>query len=147
MAIAERYAEVEWSGDAQSGSGTLTGESGAFGALPVSSPSRMGPPDGKTTPEELLASAHAGCYVIALAFFVTEAGSTVDGLKVRVRYTLDMVDGAFKITKADLEVSGSVTGIDAETFDTLARSAEQMCPVSNAVRGNVEISLTTQLDG
>ena len=145
MAQVERHAQVKWVGDPMSGKGTLTGESGAFGTLPITSPSRMGPNDGTVTPEELLASAHAGCYSIALAFVLLQNGTPADDLTVDASYALEMQDGVFKITTAFLDVSASIPKLDAATFDKLARQAEQVYPVSNAVRGNDQVSVGTKL--
>src|SRR5262245_1142392 len=102
MIIAKRYAEVEWTGDPQSGIGKLSGESSALRQLPISSPGRMGPVGEQTSPEELLAGAHAGCYVMAFSFFLSQTGKTVEGLKVKATYALDMTDNVFKITTAQL---------------------------------------------
>jgi lipoyl-dependent peroxiredoxin len=118
--------------------------SGVVEALPMTWASRAERSDGKTSPEELLAAAHAGCYAMALA--LGEAGQTPEFLRVTARCALAEVEGKPKITTMELEVVGKVAGLDAAGFEQAAQQAEQLRPVSGALRGNVTIRLTTHLE-
>lgn len=145
MLRAERQATVAWTNDLAHGSGTLTGRSGALQNLPITWAARVERSDGKTSPEELLASAHAGCYAMALALTLTNAGKQPQQLEVSATYVLEEVNNAPRITTARIDVRGKVAGTNTQEFSTLARQAEQLCPVSNAVRNNVEITLNAEL--
>lgn len=137
---AERTARVVWTGNLLEGSGTVAMvSSGAFGEFPVTWASRAEDPEGRTSPEELMAAAHAACYAMAFSHHLAGKETPPERLDVGATYTFVPGTG---ITKADLEVAGSVPGLDAAAFEREAREAEQSCPVSNAVRNNVEISLT-----
>lgn len=141
---AKRTAAVAWEGNLAEGNGTVTMvSSGAFGDFPVTWPARAESPDGKTSPEELMAAAHAACYAMALSHFLTGRGTAPEHLRVTATYTFVPGTG---ITTADLDVKGSVPGVGAAEFPGLAAEGERSCPVSNAVRGNVEINLTASLD-
>ena len=144
MANVERTAHVVWEGDLMKGSGTFTGGSGALEEMPVTFASRVQQPEGKTSPEELIASAHATCYAMALSNTLSDAGSPPDRLEVDAVCTLD--DGALKITTVNLDVRGTVSGLDQDGFEEAARNAEQVCPVSNALRNNVDIQLNASLE-
>jgi lipoyl-dependent peroxiredoxin len=146
MASAQRRAQVVWEGDLAGGSGTVGSGSGALDGLPVSWPARTEEPGGKTSPEELIAAAHASCYAMALAHTLAQAGNPPQRLEVAAVTTLDQVDGAFKVVSSDLSVKGRVAGLDAAGFEEAARQGEQGCPVSNALRGNVEIGLEAALE-
>jgi lipoyl-dependent peroxiredoxin len=111
---------------------------------PVTFASRVERPDGKTSPEELIASAHATCYAMALSNVLTEHDAQPERLEVDAVCTLD--DQQLKITNVNLDVRGTVPGIGEDEFENAAREAEQLCPVSNALRGNVEIQLQTRLE-
>src|SRR5438046_3917167 len=113
MLKAERRAEVEWQGDLIHGNGTiLSVGSGALGELPVTWASRTERSDGKTSPEELVAAAHASCFSMALSHELTQAGHPPDSLEVSATVTLDM-DAGPKVTTSALTVQGRVPGIDA----------------------------------
>lgn len=147
MAVAEREASIHWEGDVRKGSGTMTMESsGAFGEFGVSLPTRTESPDGHTSPEELLAAAHAGCYAMALSLVLGQAGSPPESLDIHALATLDRAGEGFAITKIDLTVRGKVSGLDQSSFEDFAEQAEKGCPVSNALRGNVEINVSTTLE-
>ncbi len=144
MANVERRAHVVWEGDLMGGSGTLTEEdSGALRDAPVTFASRTQSPGGMTSPEELIASAHATCYAMALSNTLAEQDAPPTRLEVDAVCTLD--DGQLKITTMDLNVRGQVPGMNEDEFENAARQAEQACPVSNALRNNVEIRLNTSL--
>lgn len=146
MANVERRASVVWEGDLAGGNGTLTEEdSGVLSNSPVTFASRTQQPEGKTSPEELIASAHATCYAMALSHTLAEGGNAPEKLEVSAVCTLD--DEALKITTVDLNVRGSVSGMSGGDFENAAQQAEQLCPVSNALRNNVEIRLNASLEG
>ena len=146
MANVERRAHVVWEGDLGSGSGRLTAEdSGALREAPVTFASRVERPEGMTSPEELIASAHATCYAMALSNTLAEKGTPPERLTVDAVCTLD--DQTLKITTMNLDVLGEVPDIGDEEFEDATREADQICPVTNALRGNVEIQLNARLDG
>ena len=143
MPIAQRNAEVVWDGTLAGGSGALSSGSGAL-ELPVTWAARTEQPDGKTSPEELIAAAHASCFAMALALVLGEGHNPPEQLIVTAACTLDEVDVAPKITSVELLVRGSVPGLDAAGFDEHVERAAALCPVSNALRGNVEISVSSR---
>jgi osmotically inducible protein OsmC len=144
MATAQRRAEVAWDGDLASGSGIVEAGSGAFSALPISWASRTEEPGGQTSPEELIAAAHAGCYAMALSHTLAEAGNPPQRLQVSAVTSFEPGRG---VVSSDLTVRGRVEGLDAAGFEDAAREGERNCPVSNALRGNVEIGLEASLAG
>jgi osmotically inducible protein OsmC len=145
MATAERRANVEWHGSLQKGSGALDlASSGALTGAEVSFPTRTEKPNGKTSPEELIAGAHASCYAMALSNVLAEGGNEPEELDVSAVVTLDM--GSLKVTTSRLDVRGRVSGLDQSGFEEAARQAEQLCPVSNALRDNVDIQLNPTLE-
>lgn len=146
MAIATRAAEVNWEGTLAGGQGTLSGASGAIEKLPVSWAARTQEPGGRTSPEELIAAAHASCFAMALALVLGEAKSPPGQLAVSARCTLDEVEGAPRITAVDLSVRARLRGIDAERFERCLADAARLCPVSNALRGAVQINVTGKLE-
>lgn len=146
MPMAERRAECVWQGNLLHGDGQLTVGSGAFGPAPVSWPARTERPDGKTSPEELIAAAQAVCYAMALSHTLTQAGHAPDRLTVDATCALDQVGGGLKVTTVTINVTGSVTGLDASGFQQIAQQAKEGCPVSNALKGNVDIQVNARLD-
>lgn len=146
LAKAERRADVVWTGDLVHGSGTVRGGSGALSNLPVTWAARTERPDGKTSPEELIAAAHAACYAMAFSNTLATQGHPPDRLSVTAVCTLDQVNGKFTITTMDLAVQGVVPGLDQRGFEEAARTAEAGCPVSNALRNNVRINVRAQLE-
>ena len=108
--------------------------------------SRTKSAEGKTSPEELIAAAHASCFAMALSIVLAEAKATPEQLFVRARCTLDEVDGAPKITRSALELSGRVAGLDESGFEDAVERARRLCPVSNALAGKVELSLRATLE-
>lgn len=145
MALAERRAEVTWTGTLQEGGGTLSAGSGALSNMPVTWASRTEQPGGKTSPEELIASAHAACYAMAFSNTLAQAGKPPEQLHVSAVCALDRTDTGLKISTMVLDVRGKVPGITQDQFSELAQKAEQGCPVSNALRNNVQISVNAQL--
>jgi lipoyl-dependent peroxiredoxin len=146
MPMAERTASVVWNGGLSDGSGTLNLTSSGAAELPVSWPARAEESGGKTSPEELVAGAHATCYAMAFSNVLGQAGHGPEQLKVDAVCTLDAVEGGLKVTKVDLTVHGKVPGLDQAGFEDLAKQAEQGCPISNLVRNGAEISLKAHLD-
>ncbi|HET9928040.1 MAG TPA: OsmC family peroxiredoxin [Rubrobacter sp.] len=144
MATAERRADVVWRGDLFKGSGSFDlASSEAARDLPVTWASRTERPDGKTSPEELIAAAHGSCYAMALSNTLAEMGNEPEELNISAVCTFDA--DQLKVTTMVLDVRGQVTGLDAEDFQSAAEQAEQACPVSNALRGNVDIQLNASL--
>ncbi|GAC1652953.1 MAG: OsmC family protein [Vulcanimicrobiaceae bacterium] len=143
MAI-RRRASGSWSGDLQGGSGNVSTQSGAIKDLPFSFGTRFGEVPG-TNPEELIAAAHAGCYSMALTAYLGSQNIPSKRIETKAICTLEQIEGGFKIAKMNLTVSGEVPGIDNAKFQELARAAEHACPVSNALRGSVEIELEATL--
>ena len=140
----DRKAEVTWQGDLMSGNGRIDSvTSGAFGGLDVSWPARSEEPEGKTSPEELIAAAHATCFSMALSHGLAEAGHPAEELKTSATVTFQPGEG---ITKIALDVAGRVPGIDEGAFLQAADGAKQNCPVSKALTGVPEISLTARLE-
>lgn len=141
---AERHASVTWSGDLLSGSGTIDEVgSGTFGPLDVSWPARSEEQSGgKTSPEELIAAAHAACFSMALSNVLAKAGAPPEELKTSA--TVSFVPGK-GITKVALSVRGRVPGLDADGFAAAADDAKRNCPVSQALAGVPEITLDATL--
>lgn len=142
--MAERRAEVTWKGDLMSGSGTIDRVgSGAFAPLDVSWSARAEDESGgKTSPEELLAAAHATCFSMALSLGLAKAGTPPEEL--RTSATVTFVPGT-GITKSALTVEGRVPGLDADGFRAAAEDAKVNCPVSQALAAVPEITLDARL--
>jgi lipoyl-dependent peroxiredoxin len=140
----ERRADAVWEGSLMEGSGTITKTgSGALPELPVTWASRAESPEGRTSPEELVAAAHAACFAMALSHALAEAGNAPERLETSA--TVTFVPGT-GITKAALTVRGRVPGIDESAFVEAAEGAKDGCPVSGALKGNVELTLDAQLE-
>ena len=146
MPLQQRQAQVVWNGDVK-GNGTITVGSGALGELPVSFSARTENADGKTSPEELIAAAHATCFAMVLSNMLAKAGTPPERLDVQATCSLDRKpEGGLIITSMQLDVTGRVPGLDQTRFEELAREGEKGCPVSNALRNNVDIKLNAHLD-
>ncbi|HZO66193.1 MAG TPA: OsmC family peroxiredoxin [Kribbellaceae bacterium] len=145
MAAVQRTAEVDWTGSIARGSGHASGGSGALGDLPITVASRFGEPEGKTSPEELIAAAHAACFTMALGSILAARRTPPEHLWVTATVTLE-TSGTPTIASSRLEVHGVVPGADAASFDRAAQEAERNCPVSRALQGNVEIGVQATLD-
>jgi lipoyl-dependent peroxiredoxin len=145
MAIAERTADVVWTGALAEGSGVLTLLSGATRELPVTWASRTQRSEGKTSPEELLAAAHAACFSMALSGQLSEAGTPPTRLDVEATATLDTANGRPTVTAMALTVRGTVQGLDAAGFREAAEAARAGCPISRALAPSVRISLDAAL--
>jgi lipoyl-dependent peroxiredoxin len=145
MPVALREAEVIWEGPLPSGTGTLTTRSRALDQLAVTWASRTERPDGKTSPEELIAAAHASCFAMALALVLGENKTPPERMAVSAACTLDEVEGAPRITTVELTVRAQVPGVDAGVLERIVGQAADLCPVSNALRGNVTINVRSEL--
>ena len=139
----ERRAEVTWRGDLMSGSGRVESvTSGAVGNLDVSWPARSEEPGGKTSPEELIAAAHATCLSMALSHGLAQEGHAPEALDTSATVTFQPGEG---ITKIALAVEGRVPGMDEDDFRKVAETAKEDCPVSKALAGVPEITLEAKL--
>ena len=137
-----RKAQAAWRGTGRDGAGDLTTDSGVLSQSPYSFKTRFEGEPG-TNPEELLAAAHAGCFTMALAFALQQAGYTPTELRTEAAISLDSDGAGFKISRSALTVTADVPGLDKATFDTLAHGAEKNCPVSKLF--NAEITLDARL--
>jgi lipoyl-dependent peroxiredoxin len=140
----DRKAEVTWNGDLMSGNGRIDSvTSGAIGGLEVSWAARAEQPGDKTSPEELIAAAHATCFSMALAHGLAQAGNAPEELKTSATVTFQPGEG---ITKIALDVAGRVPGMDVDAFQQAAQQAKENCPVSQALASVPEISLNARLE-
>jgi osmotically inducible protein OsmC len=143
---AERRGEATWSGSLNEGSGAVSlASSGLANELPVTWASRTEDHGGKTSPEELIAAAHAACFSMALSNGLAQAGTPPEKLDVSATSSFEKVEAGFRMTTMALEVRGSVPGLDAAAFEQAAEVAKEGCPVSNALKGNVEITVKAAL--
>jgi osmotically inducible protein OsmC len=139
----DRTAHVTWNGSLMDGSGTITSTTtGAIGEQPVTWAARSEEPGGLTSPEELIAAAHAACFSMALSHGLAQAGNAPDELNTSATVTFQPGDG---ITKIALTVEGRVPGLDEEAFRQAAEGAKENCPVSKALAGVPEITLDARL--
>jgi osmotically inducible protein OsmC len=142
MAVISR-ADTVWKGDLIHGSGQVKAASGAFDEFPVSWASRAESQQGKTSPEELLAAAHSACFSMAFSNGLSKAGHKVEELNTTAE--VEFVPGT-GITSVKLTVRGRITGLDDAEFISLAQEAKEGCPVSKALKGNVELTLDARLE-
>ena len=143
---ATRQARAVWNGDLAKGSGEVSAvSSGKFSALGVSWGARTESPQGKTSPEELLAAAHASCFAMALSAGLARAGTPPKKLDVTSTVTFDKVGEDWTVVSSELEVKGEVPGIDATAFAKAAEGAKDGCPISRALKNNVKLSVRPTL--
>ena len=143
-----RFAEVAWTGDLVSGTGSINYvSSGAFTRLPVTWASRTEAHNGRTSPEELVASAHASCFSMSLAGRLARNDTPATKLTVTAVVTFDKTDAGWRITQSELTVSGVVPGLDQAKFAELADGSKDGCPVSQALKGNVALTVVATLAG
>src|SRR5437867_9666998 len=143
---ATREARAVWNGDLMSGTGLVSAaSSGKFSDLPVSWSARTEAPAGKSSPEELLAAAHASCFAMALSAGLARAGTPPSRLDVRSRVTFDKVGDSWTVVSSELEVKGDVPKADATKFARAAEDAKENCPISRALKGNVKLSVKANL--
>jgi osmotically inducible protein OsmC len=146
VATFERHVDVDWKGSVMEGKGEAKAGTGAF-SLPVSFPARIGDPGGKTSPEELMAAAHAACYAMALNGTIGRTeGVSVERTLVRATVTADKGDAGIKILSSKLQATAyGLKGADAAKFTEIAKLAEGRCPVSNAYRGTMQITVEAKV--
>jgi lipoyl-dependent peroxiredoxin len=144
MAV-ERTANAVWEADLMGGSGTVSTESGVVDNATVKWSSRAEQADQNTSPEELIAAAHATCVSMALANGLAQAGNPPQRLETEATATFDRVDEGFRMTTMRISIRGQVDGLDDEGFRQAAQDAKENCPVSQALKGNVEVSLDAAL--
>jgi osmotically inducible protein OsmC len=142
-----RRADVIWSGPLATGSGSVSAStSSAFSDLPVTWASRTEAADGRTSPEELVAAAHASCFAMALSGALARAGTPPDRLDVNAEVTFDKLEAGWRIVSSALTVVGVVPGMSAEDFVAAAEATRDGCPVSKALVGNVALSVQATLE-
>src|SRR5690242_13533423 len=146
MAV-QRSANATLRGNLLEGSGSVSsGTSEQLRDLPVSWNARTADPEGLTGPEELLAAAHASCFSMALSNTLAKAGFTAEQLDVTATVTADKRDAGWTVISSHLSVHGRVPGADAAAFESAADTAKDGCPISRALKGNVEVSVDATLD-
>ena len=144
---AVRTATVTWQGDLANGSGGVSaGSSETFQDLPISWASRTEAPAGRTSPEELLAAAHASCFAMALSADLGKAGTPPDHLHVEAEVTFDKVGEEWTVVSSALTVLGHVPGATHDSFEAAAGGARDGCPISRAIAGNVRLSVDATLE-
>jgi osmotically inducible protein OsmC len=142
-----RTADVSWEGNLARGEGSISGGSGALARLPYSLATRIGNPEGKTSPEELVAAAVGSCFAMSLAGELTQAGTPPERLDVSATCIVDEVEGRHLVTGVELSVRGHVPGIDAGAFERVAAEAEQGCTMAALVRASAEVKVEATLEG
>ncbi|MFL5968023.1 MAG: OsmC family peroxiredoxin [Gaiellaceae bacterium] len=148
MARVQREASVTWEGNVARGSGAISAATGAFEGLPYSLATRVERPDGKTSPEELLAAAHAACYAMSLAGELSGAGSAPEHLDVRATVTLDQVeDGSHRIVSSELLARARVKEMDQQTLDRIAQTAGDGCPFTKLIDASARVTVNATLEG
>jgi lipoyl-dependent peroxiredoxin len=141
---AKRNSDVTWEKDLIHGNGVVRLGSKALQEFPVTWISRTEQPGGKTSPEELLAAAQAACYAMALSATLTREGTPPQKLNVSAECEFD--SKALKVTSMVVKVNGSVPGMNESEFQQASEEAEKICPISNAIRGNIQSLLMAKLD-
>jgi lipoyl-dependent peroxiredoxin len=140
-----RTAKASWQGDLPSGGGRIGVGSGAYEG-PFTLRARVEDVERSTNPEELIGAAHAGCFTMSLANLLSESGHPPADLNTTARVRLEQLDTGFTITRIELQTTGEVPGVNADTFAELAQQAKDTCPVSRALAGT-EITLEARLAG
>ena len=143
--MVDRKASATWEGDLFTGKGTVSLDSAQAAPMDVSWAARAENPEGQTSPEELVAAAHAACYAMALSNELAKNGTPANSLDSSAVVTFAKGDAGFSVTRSALTIRGDIPGIDAETFEKLAGQAKEGCPISKALAGNVEITLDAAL--
>ena len=141
MATFSRTVTVDWTGSIMEGKGSAKAGTGAF-TLPVTFPSRIGEPAGQTSPEELMAASHASCYAMALNATLGRKGGSASRTLVTATVTADKSEAGIKLLSSKLKVTAEgLKGVDKTQFTEIAREAEGKCPISNALRGTMQIDV------
>jgi osmotically inducible protein OsmC len=142
-----RRAEASWSGALSTGAGTVSAvSSGAFTGLPVSWAARTEASNGRTSPEELVAAAHAACFSMALSGALGRAGTPPDRLEVSAEVTFDKLEAGWRVVSSALTVHGWVPGSTTAAFQAAAEETRDGCPISQALMGNVALSVEATLE-
>jgi osmotically inducible protein OsmC len=141
-----RTADVTWSGNVARGVGKISGGSGAIELLPFTLATRIGNPEGKTSPEELIAAAVGACFTMSLTSELTQAGTPPELLSTNATCVMDEVDGAHLVTEVLLETRARVPELDEETFQKHAEAAEAGCAMTHLVKGTAKVSMTAILE-
>jgi lipoyl-dependent peroxiredoxin len=144
-----REAALTWEGNVARGAGTITAaSSGAFDALPYTLASRIATPEGKTSPEELLAAAHATCWVTSLGSELARLGIPPERMHVHCTITMDEVEGAgHRIVASHITSRASVPGAGADPFAEAAAAADASCPFSALIRASATVTYDATLEG
>ena len=143
-----RRATATWSSDLLSGNGSVTAATtGIFRDQPTTWAARTAEPEGLTSPEELLAAAHASCFSMAFSNVLAKAGTPPTRVDVEVSITADKREAGFTVLSAAIVVRGTVAGATQESFAAAANEAKDGCPISRALKGNVEMSVEATLEG
>jgi len=145
--VPTRNATAVWEGGLQTGKGTFSGQMGALGGN-YSFPSRFGDgAGGQTSPEELIAAAHASCIAMALSAGLEKAGTPPTRVEARAACTIEKVGDGFRVTRMALTIRGAVPGVSAEQFVQAAEAAKVGCPISNALNPSIQVTLDAKLEG
>lgn len=146
MALARRRAKVAWKGTLEDGYGGFSVGNWMLGEVPVTWASRVSPDEESTSPEELMAASHASCYAMALSLVLGERDTPPESVDVEAECALDETPEGFRITTMNLDVRGRIPALDAEGFRDAVEHAHRICPVSNALKGNVEVRIEAALE-
>lgn len=142
-----READVVWEGTVARGSGVVRALSSNAFALPTTIASRVGDPEGKTSPEELLAAAHASCFVTSLGSELARAGTPPERLEVRCTITMDEIEGVgHRIVSSTIAATGTVQGCDAAGFAQAAEAADDGCPFSALIKASATVTIEASFD-
>lgn len=142
-----RRAEANWAGALTTGNGTVSAiSSAAFSRLPVTWAARTETANGQTSPEELVAAAHASCFAMALSGALARAGTPPDRLEVSAEVTFDKLDAGWRVVSSALTVRGWVPGSSPADFLSAAEATRDGCPISQALKGNVALSVDASLE-
>jgi osmotically inducible protein OsmC len=142
-----RNATVTWEGNTARGNGTITSQSGALDGDAISLPSRLSPAEAKTSPEELVAAAHAGCFAMSLSTELTQAGTPPGRLDVACTITLDERNGNHEVVASDIVVRAKVDGVEDASFQELVRKAHEGCTISTLLAASADVNVEAALDG
>ena len=141
----ERQASVVWTGNVARGRGTLDGRSGALRDLPLTLATRIGEPEGQTSPEELIAAAHAGCYAMSLTSELVKLGRTPDRVEVSATCVMDEVGDHHLVVASELDVRARVPDLDDDTFLAAVAEADAGCSMSALIRASAEVRIDAAL--
>lgn len=143
-----RSSTTVWSGDVQSGSGMVSGSTGALDEQKVTLSNRINEAEGLTSPEEYLAAAHSSCLAMNLAATLAKQGTPAESVTVSSHVEVGPKDGGgLEVKSANVEISGKVPGMTAEQFEEIAKLAEETCPIANVMRGNVPSEVSISYEG